>query len=476
MQLFRRLSLLAAVFSLFAVHSAHAFDWIGRVELDAEGLRAAEESDRVDAVQRLGQYDIAWVKPYLMRALKDPSERVRAAAARLLGRAGVEEAIPMVIPWLSSAVVDEKKVAAAVLGAIGSSKAIPALIRSLGDVDHEVRHQAVLALGRIGSQQAVVPMIARLEDDKPSVRQAAIEELTRLGDRRAVVPLVGVFGDSSLDVRVAAVVAVGRLRDPAAVPALMRLIDDPMERVRIAAVTALGSIRAVRATDTLIELFDTGSNEFRAKVAFALGQIAKYSDDNDAAWSAVSTLVSGLGNTRVQAASREALLAAGSKAVPALIAHLRGKLEGDPSVAVRLLRDIGDPRATPALIDELHRARIPRGEVLEALGKSGDSRALVPVLSLLEDSDASVRLRAMRAIGNMIEPGGRAGDVLVQYLNDDSTEMRELAARYLGKSGARAVVPKLLAALDKERAVSVRRAHHRRTGRFSAIGARPGPF
>jgi HEAT repeat protein len=432
----------------WGVPQAFGFDWLGKVEMDAEGLKSADPQVRLQSVQRLGQYEIVLTKPFLLRALRDNDRKVRAAAGRILGRARVTEALPVVVGWLAEPDIEDKKVAAEILGELGVAEAIPPLIRSLGDLDYEVRLQAVVGLGQVGSEigrsQVVVPLIGRLEDEKPEVRRAAIEQLMKLGDARAVIPLVGVFGDSSLDVRVAAVTAVGRLPDPAAVPALLRLLDDPAEPVKVAAVTALGNLRAPDAASTLIDQLDTGSNEFRAKVAFALGQIAAAHEREPVARAAVRALVEALANGRLRAAAREALLAAGPISVPALVAHLEGRLDGDPTTAVAILRDLGDTRATPALVDELERGRISRDLVLAALAKSGDSRALVPVLGLLSNQDPAVRKNAMKALGTMIEPGGKSADLLIHALGDSEVDVQVMAARYLGQMRARAAVRELV--------------------------------
>jgi HEAT repeat protein len=436
---------------------ARAFDWIGKVELDAEDLKAKEPDKRAQAVQKLGQYDIRWTRKYLLKALKDPDFNVRATAGRLLGRARVKEALPVVSEWLTSTAVDDKKVAAEILGAIGTPEAVPLLIRALGDPDYEVRLQSVLALGQIGGERVVLPIIARLEDEKPEVRRAAVDQLMHLLDARAVVPLVALFDDSSTDVRESAVLAVGRLGDEAAAPALLRLLRDPSSTSRIAAIAALGNIRSARAIPSLVELLTQGPNEIRAKAAYALGQIASAAPPEVAA-TAVAPLVLALTDGRIKVAAREGILAAGKNAVPSLIAHLRGDIAGDSEAVVELLRDVGDARATEVLIEELERARLPRDLILAALAKTEDPRALVPVLTLLGSDDPTLRVRAIRALEGLVRPGGRGSDVLILALSDKNEEVRARAASYLGRMGSHAAVNPLIALLGKESSVEVKKA------------------
>ena len=438
----KRLALLAALVAWPV--EAHAFDWIGKIDLAADGLKSDDPEVRVEAVRKLGKSEVAWAKKHLLKALRDRDARVRAAAGRVLARAKVTEAVPDVMSWLAGADKDLQQAAAEILGELGDPRAVPALVRSISDQDPLVRVRVVTALGRIGGDKVVVPLVNRLDDEKAEVRQAAVEQLMNVGDRRAVIPLVGLFNDASLDVRHAAVLAVGRLGDRAGLPALMRLVRDPNEQMKIDAVTALGNLEAHEATDTLIGLMSSGSDSLRAKVAFALGQIARSPRAGDDGREALEALVEATANGQLRTAAREALSAAGKVAVPALIGHLEGKLDGDPATAVLLLRDLEDPRATMVLVAELDRGRLSRELVLEALGRLGDSRALVPVLGLLADKDPAVRLAAMRALRPLLGKGSRAADVLGDMLDDPDLEIRVLAAEYLGLMEAEVAVPRLL--------------------------------
>lgn len=424
-----------------------AFDWVGKVELDAEGLRDSDPHKRRQAVNDLARYDadsLALVKPHLLRALRDPDPQVRARAGEALGRHQVVEALPVVVEWLNDADPQIRLTATNILANLGDARAVRPLVRSLGDPSHEVRLHAVKALGTLGSAEVVEPLIGRLEDDKAEVRRAAADQLAELGDRRSLVPLVGAMNDSSLEVRSAAIRAVGRLGDESAVPALIRLLRDPVPQIRVDGISALGDLRAAAATDALIEALSTGSDDYRTNAAYALGKIARGGKDARAARRATRALVAGLESTRSRSAAREALLAAGSAAVPGLVDHLRGEIPGDPASAVILLRDIGDRRATPVLLAELERSRLPVELVLGALGRAGDRRALIPVLTLLSDRDPAIRLAAMEALEPMLEAGSQAADILVDLLDDPSGEVRHLAIEYLGAMRARVASERLV--------------------------------
>jgi len=411
------------------------FDWAGAVEVDALELQSDDPKKRLEAIGYLGQRDIHLAQPHLMRALKDDDLSVRHQAAKALGTGGAAAAVPIMIEWLNDNDPKTKAVAADVLGDIGGSEATQALIRSLGDPDATVRQRTVKALGKIGQRgnaNIVTALIPRLEDDKADVRRETVEQLEQLGDRRAVIPLVAKFSDTSRDVRKTAVRAIGKLGDKSAVPALVRLMSDPDEDVRTQAVGSLGLLGATDALDALTGQLTAGSELFKTKVAYAIGQIAPLPGAGKAGDEALRRLVENLAMTTTRRAAIDALRVAGKAAVPALVAHLTGRLKGDPKTAVELLGDNADSRATTVLAAELERGRVAMPLVLRALGATNDPNALVPVLSALASKDAAIRLAAMEALRPLLGRDARAGDVLLEHLTDPDLEVRVLAAEYLG--------------------------------------------
>ena len=456
--------------------AAANFDWAGHVELDAEGLSSDDAAKRLEAVSDLGKYDIALTQRYLTKALGDADDKVKVAAAKALGLGGSTAAVPAMIEWLVDPDPKIKQVAADVLGDIGGPEATSALTRSLGDSDSTVRMHAVKALGAIGRRgtaAVVISLIPRLEDDKADVRIATIAQLEELGDRRAVIPLVARFSDTAPEARRSAVRAVGKLGDPAAVPALVRLMTDPNEDVRTAAVGSLGLLGAIDAIDALTEQLTTGGETYRQKVAYALGQIAAVPRSGKAGEDAMRTLVQNLEVPTTRNAAKEALHVAGKAAVPALVAHLQGRIHGDPASAVALLADAGDPRATASLAAELERGRVAMALVLKALGATSDPQALVPVLGALASKDAAIRLAAMEALRPLLGSDARAGDVLVEHLTDDDLEIRVLAAEYLGTLGVGSAAARLTALASAGNPMRLRHAAIDALGEIGRAGHLP---
>lgn len=455
------LGALAASVAPAAADNPWGFAWKGRI--DAEGAAIldpdADPIEQRNAVAALRSYDPSLTQDLILHALRDDDDEVRLEAARVAAQGRMTAAVDELVEWLSDPDKVVRRVAADALGSIAAPAGTKALIRTLGDLDGDVRMGAVLALGKLGQRgdpTVVVPLISRVTDDKTEVRRAAIEALKAIGDRRAVVAMVSAFSDPNLEVRKAAVGGVGKLGDRAAIPALIRLLGDPQPELRNLAIASLGDLGAADAVDDLVALLTRGGDA-SASAAYALGQIAA-AGDRDATPIAVRALVAALVDPAGRPAVLEALRKAGPAAVPALVDHLEGRLAGDPGSAVDLLADFGDARATGALIAELDRGRMGVARVVAALARTGDPRALVPVLGLIGSPDPQIRIAAMAATGPLLGSDLRAADALIERLGDDEEEVRVMAAGYLAQVGARAAVPALIGLTGAPRSARLRHA------------------
>lgn len=451
---------------------ADSFDWVGKVERDAKGLRSDDPKQRLDAVHLLAMDNIALSQPFLLRALTDDDRSVRLEAGKALGMGGADAAVPAFIEWLADADPRTRTIAADALGDIGGANAAQALTRSLGDSDPSVRQSSVKSLGKIAlrdNRSMVASLLPRLEDDKADVRRETAEQLELLGDRRAVIPLVSRFSDTSKDVAKAAVRAIGALGDRAAVPALIRTLNDSDENVRRLAAQSLGRLGAVDAVDPLIDqLGKAGTDSLRASIAYALGQIAATPGAGATGEAAMRVLAADLVNNRSRIATREALRVAGRAAVPALLGQLAARSSGDLTSLVNLLAEVGDARATAALTAELERGRLELPIVLRALGATRDPQALIPVLSATANRDPATRLAAMRALRPLLDDDARAADVLRERLDDADLEVRILAAEYLGQLAV--ATPKLAALAASDAPLRLRNVAIQALGEIAAAG------
>jgi HEAT repeat protein len=320
----------------------------------------------------------------------------------------------------------------------------------------------VAALGRLPptlGRRAAVPLTGRLDDEAAGVRQRAAEVLGRMGEARAVVPLLARLGDTTREVRAAALEALAQLGDARTVPAMIRMVRDPADDVRATAVTALGRLRAPAAIAPLSEAMEHGQPEtLRARAAFALGQIAT----GPGGAPAVTALVAALDRDELVTAASEALVRAGAAAVPALLERLPDARLDRATLYVDLLRQIGDARATPALLDELGRARLGEEPVVDALGamlRAGDKRPMVELVALLGASSPSLRRHAAAALAGLVD--ARATAQLATAAGDSDRDVRLMALAELGRLGAReafATVQRAIGEGDEETAAAAARA------------------
>ena len=143
--------------------------------------------------------------------------------------------------------------------------------------------------------------------------------------------------------------------------------------------------------------------------------------------------------------------------VEGLISALKFKDCNVRKEAAAALKKIGDTRALFPLIDVLeyrdwHDFYAVMGSVretaAEALGVLRDSRAVEPLVKSLNDKDEEVRWKAAWALGNIGDI--RAVEPLSYLLHDKSWVVRRFAASALGKIGDEHAVEGLIQALSDE--------------------------
>jgi len=106
-----------------------------------------------------------------------------------------------------------------------------------------------------------------------------------------------------------------------------------------------------------------------------------------------------------------------------------------------------DPGAVPALLEALQGEYFTvRARAALALGKIGDTKAIPALLSTLKDQEDEVRSAACLALGSFKDPS-TFDDITNVLLDDPKIEVRQAAARALGKTGHPAALPYLMEAL-----------------------------
>ncbi len=281
-----------------------------RTSTDAEARERA-----IDALGKLGATALA----PLSEALRDPSPKLREAAARAFGRMerralakavpflieamrreqddtvidalvkavahAKEAAVPGLIDLALTTTGDARQMAFASLARIGAAArpAVPALIELLTDKDEEARTYAVVVLGRIGpGARAAVPALLKLQRSTPGARRHVIDALAAIGEApdEALGAVLKGLKDPDVAVRFAAVRACAAFgpKAKAAVPDLIRLLDDEVNAGDVSprpVVYALGKVGpdAKAAVPKLLPLLKDDDIEHATHAAAALLRI-----------------------------------------------------------------------------------------------------------------------------------------------------------------------------------------------------------
>ncbi|AKT39323.1 HEAT repeat domain-containing protein [Chondromyces crocatus] len=495
---------LAAALSLaplVAAPDASAFLWPNVSDQIARALTSGDVVERRLAAQRLGELPLETAQKLVQRAMADPDVEVRLRVAQAAIGFRLPRAGDLVIDWLGEGDARLRLAACDVIRAAPTDRSVTALGRVLGDPDPNVRIAAAAAMGSSGLTEAVSALLGHLDDTAPEVRAEVGRALGRIGDARAVVPLIGKVQDAIPEVRRAVARSLGELGDTRAVSALMLALQDTAQEVRIEAVNALGKLRSDEATLAIAPLAsqdDTdagtlgspfgfprmpgrpqddrgGRGEVREAALRALGRIGSEA--------AVKLLVAALAKDDAGAPRspvRDALVASGKTAAPALVAALSGSPLGNTGAGAALVlgrlgaasarearagrdgRDAaaGTPASTAeagaradttagtapreareAIVRGMQRGVVPLRFGLRALADLGDPAALPTVLELLGDEDPSVRREAILTSMALLDPAradGRAVDPARALLQDVATPLDERIelARLLGRTGS----------------------------------------
>lgn len=145
--------------------------------------------------------------------------------------------------------------------------------------------------------------------------------------------------------------------------------------------------------------------------------------------------------------AEQLLLRLGASATPALVDAL---LNRHPDIRVKVAALLGhsqDPRAVPALVRALRsQYYLVREQAALALGNLLDPQALPAVLEALKDPEPEVRTAAVSTAGRYEDPNtfDQMADLL---LEDPQIEVRQAAAKALGKTRRVEAIPYLMLAL-----------------------------
>jgi HEAT repeat protein/MFS family permease len=205
--------------------------------------KSSDVQSRVEAIQNVGQEGFSMASDEIVKALGDPSPRVRRNAARTLAR------------------LDDPRLA----------EHLVAHVQMHPDL---VEEETVEAMGEIGNQDAVPVLIELLQSPRSLLRRAAAKSLARLGSTDAIQALTEAaqeVGDP--DLRRSSIQALRILEAREAGPAIYDALFDPHPSVRIAAAEAVAELGLKDGLPYVRQALDYYQDEAASELAYALGAV-----------------------------------------------------------------------------------------------------------------------------------------------------------------------------------------------------------
>ncbi|MBW4559936.1 MAG: HEAT repeat domain-containing protein [Mojavia pulchra JT2-VF2] len=320
--------------------------------------------------------------PRLIEILEDEDaeEEVRWYAVRILGEFQHPNAIAPLVQLLKSAENQElKEMAAAALGQM-DTLAIAALSELL--IEEDTRLLAVRSLSYIRRTETIVPLLSVVQDSQATVRVAAIESLSSFHDERVPPILINALNDVAATVRRAAVQGLGFRPDLCEtldlVARLQPRLHDLNEDVACAAAIALSRMACDEAAQHLFQVLISPQTSLKLQLE-------------------ITRALSWLGNSSSLEYLQQALNQSSLETLWQEIVTVLGRVQ-QPQLSII---------ATEILLEMLE-SKHPATEITNiksaialSLGQLGRLQAIEPLILLLADPDAQVRLHAIAALKNL---------------------------------------------------------------------------
>ncbi|MBD2522496.1 HEAT repeat domain-containing protein [Nostoc sp. FACHB-133] len=321
-------------------------------------------------------------------------------------------AIPPLIDILEDEDAEEELrwYAARTLGEFQHPEAIAPLVELLKtDEDEELKAIAATALGQMGTV-AITSLTELLADE--DTRLLAVRSLSCIPQTETITPLLSVVQDPQATIRTAAIEALSSFHDKRIPPILLNALDDIAATVRRAAVLGLGFRPDLREALDLVTRLQPKLYDFNLDVCCAAAVSLSRMGCNNAAKHLFDLLISPQTPTKLQLETIRALSWVGT---PSSLEYLQTAFNQITSETlwqeiVIVLGRVQKPQTTQAaeILLQILQSQHPATEIANvksaialSLGQLGEIQAIEPLISLLADSNVSVRLHAIAALKNL---------------------------------------------------------------------------
>ncbi|MEH2311411.1 MAG: HEAT repeat domain-containing protein [Nostoc sp.] len=321
-------------------------------------------------------------------------------------------AIPPLIDILKDEDAEEELrwYAARTLGEFQHPEAIAPLVELLKtDEDEELKAIATTALGQMGTVAiAALSELLKQED----TRLLAVRSLSCIPQPETIAPLLSVVQDSQAAIRVAVIEALSSFHDERVPPVLLNALDDTAATVRRAAVLGLGFRPDLRQALDLVTRLQPKLYDFNLEVGCAAAIALSRMGGDDATKYLFDLLISPDTSITLQLETIRALSWMGTPSSLEYLQTAFNQITSEPlwQEIVTVLGRVQKPQTTPAaeILLQILQSQHSATEIASincaialSLGQLGEMQAIEPLISLLADSNASVRLHAIAALKNL---------------------------------------------------------------------------
>ncbi|MDZ8034083.1 HEAT repeat domain-containing protein [Nostoc sp. DedSLP04] len=328
--------------------------------------------------------------------------------------------------WYAARTLGEFKHPEAYAESVG--EVIASIVELLkNDENDELKAIASTALGQMGTV-AIASLTELLLDE--NTRLLAVRSLCCIRQPETIMPLLSVVQDPQAAIRAAAIEALSSFHDERVPPVLLKALDDPAATVRRAAVLGLGFRPDLHQALDLITRLQPKLYDFNLDVCCAAAVTLSRIGSDEAAKHLFDLLISPQTPITLQLETIRALSWVGTLSS---LEYLQTALNQSTSETVwqeivTVLGRVQKPQlTTPSaeILLQILRSPHPATEIASiksaialSLGQLGEMQAIEPLISLLADLNASVRLHAIAALKNLNEEATH--QQLQQLANNDA--------------------------------------------------------
>ncbi|HYX17844.1 MAG TPA: HEAT repeat domain-containing protein, partial [Nostoc sp.] len=277
------------------------------------------------------------------------------------------------------------------------------------DEDQELKAIAATALGQMGSV-AITSLTELLADE--DTRLLAVRSLSCIPQTETITPLLSVVQDPQATIRTAAIEALSSFHDERVPPVLLNALDDIAATVRRAAILGLGFRPDSREALDLVKRLQPKLYDFNIDVCCAAAVSLSRMGCDQAAQELFKLLISPHTPLPLQLETIRALSWLGTLSSLEYLQTAFHQITSETlwQEIVTVLGRVQKPQTTLAveILLQILQSQHPATKIASvtsaialSLGQLSEMQAIEPLISLLADPNASVRLHAIAALKNL---------------------------------------------------------------------------